>query len=198
MASLIDLDRFLRAQQGCHERVKREMAVGRKESCWIWFVFPQIRVKKAGVSHHHVAYAIRSLAEAEAYLKHRVLGARIRELSEIVLAHSAIPIDAIMGSSLDATKFRSSMTLFSLVSEEDSVFHRVLDHFFNGKRCPITLERFGRPTPGGETADDGKAKLKGKAAREMARRPPPVKPAPVAPEAAAKRAGKGAATPAGA
>jgi hypothetical protein len=64
-----------------------------------------------------------------------------------VLTHPDTPIDTIMGWSLDSMKFKSSMTLFSLVSEEGSVFHRLLDHFFKGKRCPITLRRFGRPVP---------------------------------------------------
>jgi uncharacterized protein (DUF1810 family) len=151
-SSEIDLDRFLQAQKYCYDRVKREMQEGHKQSCWIWFIFPQILIKKTGVSPDHITYAIHSLEEAEAYLKHPVLGTRLLELSEIVLTHPDTPINTIMGWSLDAMKFKSSMTLFSLVSVENSVFHRVLDHFFNGKRCPITLRRFGRPVPEDEEA----------------------------------------------
>jgi uncharacterized protein (DUF1810 family) len=149
----IDLERFLSAQRGCYERVKREMEEGHKQSCWIWYIFPQILIKKSGVSEYHKIYAIRSLAEADAYLKHPVLGARLRELSEIVLTHPKIPINTIMGWSLDAMKFRSSMTLFSLVSPEGSVFHRVIDQFFEGKGCPITLERMGKKSESGSETD---------------------------------------------
>jgi uncharacterized protein (DUF1810 family) len=160
MPEPIDLERFLRAQSDCYERVKREMENGHKQSCWIWYIFPQIEISKTGVSPYHIRYAIHSLDEAKAYLEHPILGARLRELSEIVLTHRDIPIDEIMGWSLDAMKFNSSMSLFSLVSEPGSVFHRVLDQFFGGKRCPLTLKKFGdtRERQLGEEAEDRKQK----------------------------------------
>jgi uncharacterized protein (DUF1810 family) len=145
MTHAIDLKRFLDAQSDCYERVKAEMTEGHKQSCWIWYIFPQIEIKKAGVSPYHIQYAIHSLEEAKAYLDHRVLGKRLIELSEIVLTHPDIPINDIMGWSLDAMKFKSSMSLFSLVSPEGSVFHRVLDQFFEGKRCRLTLKKFNIP-----------------------------------------------------
>jgi uncharacterized protein (DUF1810 family) len=154
MAFPIDLERFLSAQEGCYERVKREMTQGHKQSCWIWYIFPQILIKKTGVSSYHIRYAIHSLAEAEAYLNHEVLGARLRELSELVMTHPDTPIDTIMGWSLDAMKFNSSMTLFSLVSPPDSIFHRIIDHFFKGKPCPITMKRFGPAGADGEEDPD--------------------------------------------
>jgi uncharacterized protein (DUF1810 family) len=137
----IDLQRFLVAQDGCYSRVKREMQDGHKQSCWIWFIFPQILIKDTGVSDFHKIYAIRSLDEARAYLKHRVLGRRLTKLTTLVLRHRDTPINYIMGWSLDAMKFNSSMTLFSLVSEEGSVFHQAIDVFFKGKRCPITVKK---------------------------------------------------------
>jgi uncharacterized protein (DUF1810 family) len=137
----IDLQRFLVAQEGCYSRVKREMQDGHKQSCWIWFIFPQILIKDTGVSDFHKIYAIRSLDEARAYLEHRVLGRRLTELTTLVLGHRDTPINYIMGWSLDAMKFNSSMTLFSLVSDEGSVFHQAIDVFFKGKRCPITLKK---------------------------------------------------------
>jgi uncharacterized protein (DUF1810 family) len=160
MTREIDLRRFIDSQRGCYERVKREMEAGHKQSCWIWFIFPQIEIKKSGVSSHHRTYAIHSLEEAKAYLDHPLLGARLNELSQIVLTHPKVPINTLMGWSLDAMKFKSSMTLFSLVSEPGSVFHQVLDQFFEGKRCPITLKKFDIPLNAQEIADNEKADAK--------------------------------------
>jgi uncharacterized protein (DUF1810 family) len=117
------------------------MQDGHKRSCWIWFIFPQILIKDRGVSEFHRIYAIHSLDEARDYLADPVLGKRLVKLTNLVLRHPDSPINDIMGWSLDAMKFNSSMTLFSLVSEEGSVFHRAIDVFFKGKRCPITIKK---------------------------------------------------------
>jgi uncharacterized protein (DUF1810 family) len=139
------LQRFLDAQTNYYERAKREMQMGRKQSCWIWFIFPQILMGKIGISENHRRYAIDSLKEALDYLNHPILGARLVELTELVLTHrDSSSIDEIMGGALDAMKFRSSMTLFSLVSPQGSIFHQCIDHFFEGTSCPITTRKFGK------------------------------------------------------
>jgi uncharacterized protein (DUF1810 family) len=142
----IDLERFLEAQEdnGAYERAKREMIAGAKTSHWIWYVFPQIQ-KLEKTSKNNIFYAIRSLAEAKAYLDHHVLGPRLVELTEIVLSHMDIPIDVLMGWKVDSRKFKSCMTLFSLVSEPGSVFHRALDQVFGGERCDITVTKMAPP-----------------------------------------------------
>jgi hypothetical protein len=121
-------------------------------------------------------YAIHSLKEAKAYLDHPVLGPRLVELSEIVLTHPDIPINTIMGWSLDAMKFKSSMSLFSLVAPPRSVFHRVLDQFFEGKRCRITLKKFNIEFNEKEREEEEEIERKKQAAeRELPRkrkRPP--------------------------
>jgi hypothetical protein len=91
-----------------------------------------------------------------AYLNHPILGPRLVEITELLLTHPNIAIDQIMGWRVDSMKLRSSMTLFSLVSPDGSVFHRVLDHFFEGSRCPITMEWMNEITnaPGREYLDD--------------------------------------------
>jgi uncharacterized protein (DUF1810 family) len=119
-------------------------------------MFPQILIKDTGVSEFHKIYAIHSLDEARAYLTHYILGKRLVKLTELVLTHPDIPINDIMGWSLDAMKFNSSMTLFSLVSEEGSVFHRAIDVFFQGKRCPITIKKM-RPDLAPPAAEEDKA-----------------------------------------
>jgi uncharacterized protein (DUF1810 family) len=136
-----DLQRFRDAQESCYSEAEREMRAGRKRTHWIWFIFPQILIEGTWVSPNHRRYAIRSLAEAAAYLADPVLGGRLRSITEIVLTHADKPIGDIMGSALDATKFKSSMTLFSLVDPEGSVFDRALGSFFGGKKCQITMDR---------------------------------------------------------
>jgi uncharacterized protein (DUF1810 family) len=154
------LERFLLAQKDCYERARRELANGQKRSCWIWFIFPQILMEEKHVSESHKIYAINSLAEASAYLQHPILGARLTDVTELVLAHKDIPINHIMGWSLDAMKFKSSMTLFSLVSPAGSVFHRALDVFFDGSRCPITLKTFAPSPLGEDTKGQRRGRLK--------------------------------------
>ena len=124
------LDRFTEAQDAgdAYGRALAELRRGRKTGHWIWFVFPQIA--GLGLSAMSVRYAIGSLAEARSYLAHPVLGPRLRECAEAVLAAPGDAVD-ILGD-IDAIKLRSSMTLFSRADPDDPLFPRVLDRFFEG------------------------------------------------------------------
>ena len=131
------LDRFLDAQDGVYETALLEIQNGEKESHWMWYIFPQLR--GLGYSPMAYTYGIDGLEEAQAYLEHPVLSARLLEISNALLIHQGIPIEEILGG-IDALKLRSCMTLFSLLSREDSVFHQVLDCFYDGKPDPLTLQ----------------------------------------------------------
>ena len=124
-----DLDRFLAAQAPVYERVLNELRRGRKDSHWMWFIFPQ--VAGLGSSSASVRYAIRSLEEARAYAAHPVLGTRLRECARLVLDADAPSADAVLGS-VDARKLRSSMTLFHRAEPAEPVFRAVLERWFGG------------------------------------------------------------------
>jgi uncharacterized protein (DUF1810 family) len=125
-----DLERFVTAQAGRHEQALREVRGGRKTSHWMWFVFPQI----AGLGRSDMSqrYAIGSLDEARAYLAHPVLGARLRELVTVLLAGEGRSAEEIFGP-IDATKLRSSMTLFHRAAPDEPLFAQALDRFFGGQ-----------------------------------------------------------------
>ena len=131
------LERFLDGQRFGYETALAEMVKGRKMNHWIWYIFPQI--KGLGHSPNAQFYGIRDLDEAREYLAHSVLGQRLREITNAVLSHKGEDIYEIMGSSIDALKFRSSMTLFDLVSPND-IFAEALDAFYEGKRDKRTVE----------------------------------------------------------
>jgi uncharacterized protein (DUF1810 family) len=133
-----DLQRFVDAQDRVIDDVRAELRAGRKHSHWIWFVFPQI--EGLGVSPTSHFYAVKSLAEAEAYLAHPVLGPRLRECVGLVIATQGRSLQDIFGEP-DATKFRSSMTLFDLVATTDTIFADALKIFCGGKSDPATLAR---------------------------------------------------------
>ncbi|WP_234682654.1 DUF1810 domain-containing protein [Bradyrhizobium monzae] len=136
MTDPFDLERFLRAQNPVFRDVLAELSRGRKQSHWMWFIFPQ--VAGLGLSTMSQRYAIGSRAEAEAYLAHPVLGPRLIECTRLVLAVDGRTINAILGAPDDA-KFRSSMTLFGAVSAEP-VFDEALARYFAGERDGATLE----------------------------------------------------------
>jgi len=136
MTDPFDLDRFVRAQNPVFRDVQGELARGRKQSHWMWFVFPQ--VAGLGFSAMSQRYAIGSRAEAVAYLAHPLLGPRLIACTRLVLAVEGRTINAILGAPDDA-KFRSSMTLFGAVSSEP-VFDQALARYFAGKRDDATLE----------------------------------------------------------
>lgn len=133
-----DLDRFLSAQAGVYDQALAEIRAGRKRSHWMWFVFPQ--VSGLGRSAMAERYAITCLAEAEAYLAHPVLGARLREITQALLDHPSRDAHRVLGSP-DDLKLRSSMTLFERAEDgdEQSVFTKVLDEFYSGQRDAVTL-----------------------------------------------------------
>jgi len=131
-----DLERFVAAQSGVIERVRAELQSGRKQSHWMWFVFPQL----AGLGFSPMAqrYAISSLAEARAYLAHPLLGARLRECTELVLAIHGKTAHAFFGSP-DDLKFRSCLSLFAEAAPEEIVFNIALAKYFSGAKDPRTL-----------------------------------------------------------
>ena len=133
----MSLERFVEAQAPVYARALAELKAGRKQSHWMWFVFPQI----AGLGHSAMAqhYAIQNLAEARAYLAHPLLGKRLRECTQAVLDVEGKSAHAIFGSP-DDLKFRSSMTLFDLASPND-IFRAALEKFFNGEADALTVEK---------------------------------------------------------
>ena len=139
MSDPFDLERFIASQDAVWPRVRAEMAAGRKESHWIWFVFPQIT--GLGSSPRSVHFAIRSRDEAKAYLAHPVLGTRLREVTDSVLNIEGQSVREIFGDP-DDMKFRSSMTLFDAVSPND-IFATALEKYFTGQRDARTLEILG-------------------------------------------------------
>ncbi len=131
------LDRFIEAQEHTYATALDEIKRGKKRSHWMWYIFPQLR--GLGMSSMAYAYGIADLAEARAYLAHPVLSARIIEICKALLAHENKNPKDIFGHT-DALKLRSSMTLFALVSEDGSVFHKVLERFYDGEMDDMTLE----------------------------------------------------------
>jgi uncharacterized protein (DUF1810 family) len=131
-----ELDRFVRAQEAEYERALTEIRGGRKRSHWMWYVFPQ--VAGLGLSETSQRYAINSLAEAHAYLAHPILGARLTEIAEALLNVQGRTAHEIFGSP-DDLKLNSSATLFAMVSPADSVFHQIIEKYFDGKRDEKTL-----------------------------------------------------------
>jgi len=136
----MDLERFVAAQEPVYGRVKTELLSGRKQSHWMWFVFPQ--VSGLGSSDMARRYAIASLDEARAYLAHPVLGMRLRECTALVLETNAKSADDIFGYP-DNLKFHSCMTLFARAAPEDTEteFRKALDRFFDGKEDELTWQR---------------------------------------------------------
>ena len=134
-----NLRRFLTAQAEDYKCALRELQQGQKESHWIWYIFPQV----AGLGHSPTAqeYAIRSRGEALGYLNHAVLGTRLQQCCEALLKHRGRQIQDIMGFP-DDLKLRSSMTLFALISAQDSVFHKVLSAFYSGQMDERTIAFF--------------------------------------------------------
>jgi uncharacterized protein (DUF1810 family) len=138
MSDPYHLQRFIDAQDSVYEQVCSELRGGRKSSHWMWFVFPQIE----GLGHSFMAkqYAISSLDEAAAYLRHPVLGPRLVECAELVVRVEGRTIRQIFGSP-DDLKFRSSMTLFAAVSPDTPIFQQALDKYFDGDPDELTRVR---------------------------------------------------------
>jgi uncharacterized protein (DUF1810 family) len=133
-----DLERFVTAQDAVYDTVLSELRDGRKRSHWMWFIFPQ--VEGLGRSEISRKYAIRSPDEAATYLAHPVLGARLRQCAELVLAIDDKAVGEIFDSP-DDLKFHSCMTLFADIAPDEAVFQANLDKYFDGMGDPATLER---------------------------------------------------------
>ena len=135
------LQRFVDAQEDAaiYASALGELRAGRKQSHWIWFVFPQIA--GLGSSPMSRAYAIRSTDEAQAYLDHPLLGPRLCECAEALLAADpGASAESILGG-IDALKVRSSMTLFARAAPEEPLFAAILDRFYGGEADPETERR---------------------------------------------------------
>jgi uncharacterized protein (DUF1810 family) len=132
-----NLQRFVEAQVRCYERVLKELGDGHKKSHWMWFIFPQIR----GLGRTDMAnrYAISSLEEAEAYLRHLILGPRLRHCTGLVLQVEGRSIESILGKP-DDLKFRSSMTLFAGTSLDNKIFKDALQKYFDGEQDQLTID----------------------------------------------------------
>ena len=132
-----NLSRFTKAQEGVYDRAMAELNAGHKRTHWMWFIFPQID----GLGHSSISrrYAIKGIEEARAYLKHPLLGARLSDCAEAVLGIEGRSAAEMFGFP-DDLKLRSSMTLFGSISQQGSVFDRVLEKFFNGQQDEKTLQ----------------------------------------------------------
>lgn len=134
------LQRFVDAQAGVVEDACAELRAGRKQSHWMWFIFPQLR----GLGHSAMAqhYGIASRAEALAYWQHPLLGPRLKHCMQLLLAHEGLSAQDMLGA-IDALKLRSCATLFAAVAPEEPVFTQVLARFYGGVGDERTLALLG-------------------------------------------------------
>ena len=137
----IDLSRFTQAHRMYYDTALREIRSGRKATHWMWYIFPQIH--GLGKSLPSETYAIRSLAEAEAFARDPYLGGHLREISEALLRLETNDPRIVFDVSADVKKLRSSMTLFALAEPEEPVYLRVLDKYFGGKQDGRTKKILG-------------------------------------------------------
>jgi uncharacterized protein (DUF1810 family) len=135
-----DLNRFVAAQRDDYELALAEICRGRKESHWMWYIFPQLR--GLGMSPMSQQYAIQSREEAEAYLQHELLGPRLKECTAAALFVEGRSAHEIFGSP-DDFKLKSCCTLFAAVSPAGSFFEQLLDKYYAGQRDPKTLRLLG-------------------------------------------------------
>ena len=138
MQDPFDLQRFVDAQEPVYADVLAELAAGAKTSHWMWFVFPQL--KALGRSATAQRFGVAGLAEAQAYARHPLLGARLRECTRAVLGVRDRSAVQIFGT-IDAMKLRSSMTLFDRAVPNESLFRQAIDRYFEGHPDMLTLER---------------------------------------------------------
>jgi uncharacterized protein (DUF1810 family) len=135
-----DLQRFVKAQDhgDIYERALDELRRGRKQSHWMWYVFPQV----AGLGNSVMAekYAISSLAEAQAYVCHPVLGPRLMACTEELIGIDSHDPVQVVGA-VDSLKLRSSMTLFERAAPDEPIFGKVLEQYYGGERDEATLSR---------------------------------------------------------
>lgn len=130
-----NLNRFVEAQEKIYATALRELQRGQKRSHWMWYIFPQL--KHLGVSYNSKFYGLSGVDEATVYWQHPVLGQRLREVCEAILALSTNDAEEVFGG-IDSMKLRSSMTLFDRIAPND-IFARVLDKYFEGERDMRTI-----------------------------------------------------------
>lgn len=135
MDDKFNLQRFLDAQANTYERALEELRNGRKQSHWMWFIFPQFR--GLGRSSTSIKYAINYRDEASAYLNHPILGSRLKEITETFLIIENKSASDILGHP-DDIKIKSSMTLFEEIQDINDLFGSVLEKYFDGSRCART------------------------------------------------------------
>lgn len=137
MIEVHELEKFAQAQNPVYALVLQELSAGKKRTHWMWFIFPQI----AGLGYSQMAqrFAIQSLSQARAYLQDEILGARLIECAELLLEHSDKSALEIFGQP-DNLKLHSSLTLFALAAEQNSVFTQLLQQFFSGESDQATLD----------------------------------------------------------
>lgn len=133
-----DLNRFVRAQAPVYRGVVEELRGGRKRGHWMWFVFPQL--SGLGSSPMADRYGISGLDEARAYLRHGLLGPRLRECARLVNGVQGRSAAEIFGSP-DDLKLRSSMTLFARAADDNEDFTALLDRYYDGREDPLTVAR---------------------------------------------------------
>ena len=136
-----DLERFKKAQERDFKTALTEIKNGRKESHWIWYIFPQL--KELGYSSTAKYYGIEGRGEAESYIKDDFLRERLIEISENLLSLESSNPSEVMGYP-DDLKLKSCMTLFSVVAPEIDVFGKVLDKFYSGRKDEKTVELLGK------------------------------------------------------
>jgi len=132
----MSLQRFIDAQQSDYETALSEIKRGRKQSHWMWYIFPQIQ--GLGFSFTSKLYAIKNLHEAQAYLNHPLLGKRLKEITDALINLPSNNAHEIFGSP-DDVKLKSSMTLFASLPDADPVFESALKKFFKGEKDAKTL-----------------------------------------------------------
>ena len=140
MGDPFELRRFVRAQDSgdTYDEAVRELRAGRKQSHWMWFVFPQVAgLGRSGTARH---FAISGLAEARAYLAHPLLGPRLVDAARVLTELDATDPVVVLGP-IDAQKLRSSMTLFARAAPQERVFQDVLDQYFAGRADDATISR---------------------------------------------------------
>lgn len=136
-----DLNRFVEQQKYSYDKALNEIINERKESHWMWWIFPQI--KGLGFSSTSEFYGIENIEEAKEYLKHPTLGKNLHEICNVLLSLDENDAYKIFGSP-DDLKLKSSMTLFSEADLNDGIFQKVLDKFYNGEKDKITLDMLKR------------------------------------------------------
>lgn len=136
-----NLQRFITAQEYDYSTALEEIRLGKKQSHWIWYIFPQMA--GLGQSYYSKFYGIGSIDEAREYLEHDILGSRLREITLALLSQEGLSAYDILGD-IDSKKVRSCMTLFDAVSPDD-IFNSVLEKYYSGRRCRSTLAMISKP-----------------------------------------------------